>query len=71
MKSSEFVLFASKNSLPPTLHFSVRGELIKFCDNRFYEKKTSFFNQHNMSAPTAIRQPEQALQFQPEAVSHG
>lgn len=24
-----------------------------------------------MSAPTAIRQPEQALEFQPETVSHG
>lgn len=70
MKSSEFVMFASKNSLPPTLHFSVRGELIKFCDNRFYEKKLHSLS-NTMSAPTAIRQPEQALGFQPETISHG
>jgi hypothetical protein len=71
MKSSEFVMFASKNSLPPTLHFSVRGELIKFCDNRFHEGKKLHSSINTMSAPTAIRQPEQPLGVQPETISHG
>jgi hypothetical protein len=72
MESSLFVLFASKNSLPPTLHFSSWGKVDKFCDNRFKERKKiiALYNNHNMSAPTALRQ-EQPLEAQPQAVSYG
>jgi hypothetical protein len=66
-----FVLFAQIFSLPPTLHFFPRGGKINFAITDLRERKNiiALHNNHNMSAPTALRQEQP--EAQPRAVSYG